>query len=491
VFLENSDGRCARKRSRHAIPHCHAGPWNRLAAIGLKYCVGLSGNWPEDVLLTRRSTSPLGVAAEWSVGIAQRNFVRDASSLFVNQAVGRENHGTSEAVRLAGKIADFAAGFLDQENTRGGVPTVKAEFPESLEATGGDTREIERGGTIAANSVGAEREIPVVMNIGAGLSFVRGEAGAQQTGRERFNLGDVNGLAIQCGASATGGGEKFIVDGVVNDTRDHRIALGKRDRNAEARVAVREIRGAIERIDMPAKLGGAFVAGSLLGGDGVVGEIFREPLDDRALGAFVGLGDQVGFSFVDDVRRSVELLAKDFTGVPGDFDGGFEIVFRHERGGTRCAIKMQTTRASVPLYHSRGLPGTGQIAARMRAMRRSLILLFASLTSGLLSFAADKDEWSVVTGCAGLRLGKGCFALRDPVDGKFLLLYTDDGEHWKELPRHAMPAALLHEGAFAASNSSLALCGDSELVVGTGGPAARVFHSADSAGRGTLWRRRS
>jgi photosystem II stability/assembly factor-like uncharacterized protein len=73
-----------------------------------------------------------------------------------------------------------------------------------------------------------------------------------------------------------------------------------------------------------------------------------------------------------------------------------------------------------------------------------------------------------------------CFALSDPVDGKFLLLRTEDGERWQELPRDEMPAALPSEGAFAASNSSLAFCGRDEMFFGTGGPAARVFHSVDA-----------
>jgi photosystem II stability/assembly factor-like uncharacterized protein len=72
-----------------------------------------------------------------------------------------------------------------------------------------------------------------------------------------------------------------------------------------------------------------------------------------------------------------------------------------------------------------------------------------------------------------------CFALSDPVDGKFLLLATNDGDHWKELPRDRMPAALPKEGVFAASNSSLLLYGKSELYFATGGPSARVFHSPD------------
>jgi photosystem II stability/assembly factor-like uncharacterized protein len=72
-----------------------------------------------------------------------------------------------------------------------------------------------------------------------------------------------------------------------------------------------------------------------------------------------------------------------------------------------------------------------------------------------------------------------CLALSDPVDGKFLVLSTDDGEHWQELPRDKMPTALPTEGAFAASGTSIAICdrGDN-LYFGTGGGAtARVFHS--------------
>ena len=71
-----------------------------------------------------------------------------------------------------------------------------------------------------------------------------------------------------------------------------------------------------------------------------------------------------------------------------------------------------------------------------------------------------------------------CFALSDPVDGKFLILTTDDGQQWKELPRDKMPAALPTEGAFAASGTSIALC-NGNIFFGTGGPAARIFESAD------------
>ena len=73
---------------------------------------------------------------------------------------------------------------------------------------------------------------------------------------------------------------------------------------------------------------------------------------------------------------------------------------------------------------------------------------------------------------------KHCAALSDPVDGKFVILTNLDGEHWTELPRENMPAALPKEGAFAASNSSLCLDGK-DIYFGTGGPAARFFASHD------------
>ncbi len=73
-----------------------------------------------------------------------------------------------------------------------------------------------------------------------------------------------------------------------------------------------------------------------------------------------------------------------------------------------------------------------------------------------------------------------CFALSDPVNGKFLVLRTEDGKTWRELSGDKMPAALPKEGAFAASNTSLLLGGAKEIYFGTGGPAARVFHSTDN-----------
>src|SRR5690242_8768947 len=75
-------------------------------------------------------------------------------------------------------------------------------------------------------------------------------------------------------------------------------------------------------------------------------------------------------------------------------------------------------------------------------------------------------------------------AVSDSVDGKFPLIATTDGMNWGPVAIKKMPAALASEGAFAASGTCIATYGRNDVWFGTGGPAARVFHSAD---RGQTW----
>lgn len=73
-------------------------------------------------------------------------------------------------------------------------------------------------------------------------------------------------------------------------------------------------------------------------------------------------------------------------------------------------------------------------------------------------------------------------AVGDPIGGAFLGLATEDGgETWTPLPANVLPAPEEGEAFFAASNGSLAVQGRTLLWLGSGGgPAARVFRSADS-----------
>jgi photosystem II stability/assembly factor-like uncharacterized protein len=75
-------------------------------------------------------------------------------------------------------------------------------------------------------------------------------------------------------------------------------------------------------------------------------------------------------------------------------------------------------------------------------------------------------------------------ALSDSVDGRFPLISTADGKTWSPIDIKKMPAALPNEGAFAASGTCIATFDENDVWFGTGGPAARVFHSSD---RGRSW----
>jgi photosystem II stability/assembly factor-like uncharacterized protein len=74
----------------------------------------------------------------------------------------------------------------------------------------------------------------------------------------------------------------------------------------------------------------------------------------------------------------------------------------------------------------------------------------------------------------------------DPVDGKFVILTTDDGgARWARTPPKNIPPVIAREAAFAASNTQLAVEGSSNAWIATGGGAeARVFRSTD---RGRTW----
>ncbi len=77
-------------------------------------------------------------------------------------------------------------------------------------------------------------------------------------------------------------------------------------------------------------------------------------------------------------------------------------------------------------------------------------------------------------------------AVGDPVDGRFSVIRTmDGGFHWSEPASLQIPPALEGEGVFAASGTTIAVNGSSDVWFATGGAAsARVFRSTD---KGRTW----
>jgi len=77
-------------------------------------------------------------------------------------------------------------------------------------------------------------------------------------------------------------------------------------------------------------------------------------------------------------------------------------------------------------------------------------------------------------------------AFSDPVDGHFVILRTTDGgAHWQPVSPARIPPVIPGEAAFAASGTSIVVEGNRNVWFGTGGTAARIFHSADG---GVSWK---
>jgi photosystem II stability/assembly factor-like uncharacterized protein len=75
-------------------------------------------------------------------------------------------------------------------------------------------------------------------------------------------------------------------------------------------------------------------------------------------------------------------------------------------------------------------------------------------------------------------------AMSDPVDGKYVLLRTDDGENWKPADTDKMANAKTGEAAFAASGTCILTQGKNNVFLVSGGNDARVFRSVN---RGLSW----
>lgn len=76
-------------------------------------------------------------------------------------------------------------------------------------------------------------------------------------------------------------------------------------------------------------------------------------------------------------------------------------------------------------------------------------------------------------------------AYGDPLDGKMLLMKTEDGGlTWKSMPDASRPVLNDGEASFAASGTGIRCVGQQELIIATGGKTSRLWKSTD---KGNTW----
>jgi len=83
------------------------------------------------------------------------NLAQHLRHLLMDAFVGRQNLRAGNIERTSIHIGDLAAGFLNQQRSRGHIPWLEAEFPKSIEPAARDGSEVERGGTRAPHSLDA------------------------------------------------------------------------------------------------------------------------------------------------------------------------------------------------------------------------------------------------------------------------------------------------------------------------------------------------
>jgi photosystem II stability/assembly factor-like uncharacterized protein len=106
--------------------------------------------------------------------------------------------------------------------------------------------------------------------------------------------------------------------------------------------------------------------------------------------------------------------------------------------------------------------------------------LYRVEASGAVVLAHESPHETAFFDAVGFwNAGRG-LAFSDPVDGRFLVLRTDDGgRSWQELSPDAFPPPIDGEAGFAASGSNLAVGAGGLAWIGTGGSVARVLRSTD------------
>ena len=162
--------------------------------------------------------------------------------------------------------------------------------------------------------------------------------------------------------------------------------------------------------------------------------------------------------------------------------GAHGTVLRTTNGGTTWTL---ATIPGASLLDLRGIAATSSTVAHAMSIADSS-RIFRTVDGG--------RTWSL----RYMSLRKGSFfdairffdpkhgiVMSDPVDGRFLLVTTNDGgETWQEVPAERLPPCLPGERAYAASGSGIATFGRHVWFVSGGAATARVFHSTD---RGTTW----
>src|SRR5436309_6095987 len=149
-------------------------------------------------------------------------------------------------------VGNLASRFLHDQHTRRRIPRIEVELPKSIETPAGNTAQIKCSRSGAPHSMRAQSDLMIKENIRILVPLMTGETGRHQTLRQIVRLGNMNALLVQIRAASFFSGKEFVASGIVDHPLNHLPLVLQRHRDTEHRKTMREIRGSVERIDVPA-----------------------------------------------------------------------------------------------------------------------------------------------------------------------------------------------------------------------------------------------
>ena len=118
----------------------------------------------------------------------------------------------------AGEIAHQTARFANQQFTCGEIPRLQANLKETINATGGNIGQIQRGRTGAAEVRAFGKQFANDVDIGGCVLLrLEREAGRQNGAIQIASGAAAQAVTVELCALATSGSEEFVTHRIVND----------------------------------------------------------------------------------------------------------------------------------------------------------------------------------------------------------------------------------------------------------------------------------
>src|SRR6478735_6788462 len=129
--------------------------------------------------------------------------------------------------------------------------------------------------------MGAQRDLVIEVDVRVLMPFVAGESGCHQA---LFQLGYrryMDRTAIQKRATSLFRREHFVAARVKDHAGDSLALAFQRNRNTKDGIAMGKVRGAIERVNIPAKVAAGFAPAALFANQVMIGPLLAYAVDNQ------------------------------------------------------------------------------------------------------------------------------------------------------------------------------------------------------------------